>query len=100
MNDSLSAESVALIQELIVLSRRAIVKNSLPTLICYYGDLSKKKRGVFYLSLKICSLNRLASYDEYPPVVNITTPNNQAMQTVYLGHYKGKVKALHCTPKE
>src|SRR4029434_4232671 len=26
-----------------------------------------KKRGVFYLSLKICSLNRLASYDEYPP---------------------------------
>ena len=27
-----------------------------------------KKRGVFYLSLKISSLNRLASYDEYPPV--------------------------------
>src|SRR4029434_1541974 len=26
-----------------------------------------KKRGVFYLSLKISSLNRLASYDEYPP---------------------------------
>ena len=28
-----------------------------------------KKRGVFYLSLKISSLNRLASYDEYPPGV-------------------------------
>ena len=27
-----------------------------------------KKRGVSYLSLKISSLNRLASYDEYPPV--------------------------------
>src|SRR4029434_2695643 len=26
-----------------------------------------KKRGVFYLSLKISLLNRLASYDEYPP---------------------------------
>src|SRR4029434_8980891 len=26
-----------------------------------------KKRGVFYLSLKISSLNCLASYDEYPP---------------------------------
>src|SRR4029434_8406836 len=26
-----------------------------------------KKRGVFYLSLKISSLNRLASYDVYPP---------------------------------
>src|SRR4029434_519618 len=26
-----------------------------------------KKRGVFDLSLKISSLNRLASYDEYPP---------------------------------
>src|SRR4029434_9073909 len=26
-----------------------------------------KKRGVFYLNLKISSLNRLASYDEYPP---------------------------------
>src|SRR4029434_3904621 len=26
-----------------------------------------KKRGVFYPSLKISSLNRLASYDEYPP---------------------------------
>src|SRR4029434_8558683 len=26
-----------------------------------------KKRAVFYLSLKISSLNRLASYDEYPP---------------------------------
>src|SRR4029434_9243520 len=26
-----------------------------------------KKRGVFYLSLKISSLNRLASYNEYPP---------------------------------
>src|SRR4029434_4473652 len=25
-----------------------------------------KKRGVFYLSLKISSLNRLASYDAYP----------------------------------
>src|SRR4029434_1990684 len=27
-----------------------------------------KKRGVFYLSLENRSLNRLASYDEYPPV--------------------------------
>src|SRR4029434_6408169 len=30
-----------------------------------------KKRGVFYLSLKISSLNRLASYDEYPPGVYV-----------------------------
>src|SRR4029434_6702190 len=29
-----------------------------------------KKRGVFYLSLKISSLNRLASYDEYPPCIS------------------------------
>ena len=32
-----------------------------------------KKRGVFYLSLKISSLNRLASYDEYPPGVLVRT---------------------------
>src|SRR4029434_6927324 len=32
-----------------------------------------KKRGVFYLSLKISSLNRLASYDEYPPDDGQTT---------------------------
>ena len=30
-----------------------------------------KERGVFYLSLKISSLNRLASYDEYPPCVSV-----------------------------
>src|SRR4029434_5681502 len=30
-----------------------------------------KKKGVFYLSLKICLLNRLASYDEYPPVKDL-----------------------------
>src|SRR4029434_3547472 len=29
-----------------------------------------KKKDVFYLSLKISSLNRLASYDEYPPGVH------------------------------
>src|SRR4029434_5425493 len=30
-----------------------------------------KKKGVFYLSLKICSLKLLASYDEYPPVKDL-----------------------------
>ena len=28
-----------------------------------------KRKAVFYLSLKISSLHRLASYDEYPPIV-------------------------------
>src|SRR4029434_6519899 len=34
--------------------------------------VKKIKKGVFYLSLKISSLNRLASYDEYPPGVTHT----------------------------
>src|SRR4029434_10849031 len=32
-------------------------------------------------------------------VINTASLNNQAMQTVYLGHCKGKVKALHYTLK-
>src|SRR4029434_2673732 len=45
--------------------------NRYVTMVIYQKLLPRtKKRGVFfYLSLKISSLNRLASYDEYPPVV-------------------------------
>src|SRR4029434_5225732 len=42
--------------------------NRYVTMVIYQKLLPRiKKRGVFYLSLKISSLNRLASYDEYPP---------------------------------
>src|SRR4029434_411230 len=42
--------------------------NTYVTMVIYQKLLPRtKKRGVFYLSLKISSLNRLASYDEYPP---------------------------------
>src|SRR4029434_10851971 len=44
--------------------------NRYVTMVIYQKLLPRtKKRGVFYLSLKISSLNRLASYDEYPHVV-------------------------------
>src|SRR4029434_1496949 len=42
--------------------------NRYVTMVIYQKLLPRtKKRGVFYLSLEISSLNRLASYDEYPP---------------------------------
>src|SRR4029434_5119900 len=42
--------------------------NRYVTMVIYQKLLPQtKKRGVFYLSLKMSSLNRLASYDEYPP---------------------------------
>src|SRR4029434_1357467 len=42
--------------------------NRYVTMVIYQKLLPRtKKRGVFYLSLKISSLHRLASYDEYPP---------------------------------
>src|SRR4029434_10300349 len=42
--------------------------NRYVTMVIYQKLLPRtKKRGVFYLSLKISLLNRLASYDEYPP---------------------------------
>src|SRR4029434_828514 len=41
--------------------------NRYVTMVIYQKLLPRtKKRGVFYFSLKISSLNRLASYDEYP----------------------------------
>src|SRR4029434_10794163 len=44
--------------------------NRYVTMVIYQKLLPRtKKRGVFYLSLKISSLNRLASYDDYPPAV-------------------------------
>src|SRR4029434_6915861 len=44
--------------------------NRYVTIVIYQKFLPRtKKRGVFYFSLKISSLNRLASYDEYPPDV-------------------------------
>src|SRR4029434_11108936 len=36
-----------------------------------------KKRGVFYRSLKISLLNRLASYDEYPPELPVALDVNR-----------------------
>src|SRR4029434_3292876 len=45
-----------------------VIANRYVTMVIYQKLLPRpKKRGVFYLSLKISSLNRLASYDEYPP---------------------------------
>src|SRR4029434_9171760 len=45
--------------------------NRYVTMVIYQKLLPRtKKRGVFYLSLKISLLNRLASYDEYPPGVH------------------------------
>src|SRR4029434_4638848 len=44
--------------------------NRYVTMVIYQKLLPRtKKRGVFYLSLQISLLNRLASYDEYPPVI-------------------------------
>src|SRR4029434_3556333 len=44
--------------------------NRYVTMVIYQKLLPRtEKRGVFYLSAKISSLNRLASYDEYPPGV-------------------------------
>src|SRR4029434_10149695 len=36
-------------------------------MMIYQKLLPRTKKGVFYLSLKISLLNRLASYDKYPP---------------------------------
>ena len=41
-----------------------------------------KKRGVFYLSLKISSLNRLASYDEYAPGTGVLCPISHLVSNV------------------
>src|SRR4029434_11095743 len=47
--------------------------NRYVTMVIYQKLLPRtKKRGVFYLNLKISSLNRLVSYDEYPPGVTHT----------------------------
>ena len=66
--------------------KEQVSANCYVTMVIYQKLLPRtKKRGVFYLSLKISSLNCLASYDEYPPgvCVNIATtmsvgkhPNN------------------------
>src|SRR4029434_6819832 len=51
-----------------------------------------KKRGVFYLSLKICLLNRLASYDEYPPEL----PYKRATHTHTPTHTHTQHINIHC----
>src|SRR4029434_2527141 len=46
--------------------------NRYVTMVIYQKLLPRtKKRGVFYLNLKISLLNRLASDDEYPPALSI-----------------------------
>src|SRR4029434_310196 len=50
------------------LALEQVSANRYVTMVIYQKLLPRtKKRGVFYFSLKISSLNRLASYDEYPP---------------------------------
>src|SRR4029434_6188494 len=60
-----------------------------------------KKRGVFYLRLKISSLNRLASYDEYPPAVSVqflavgvTSVANFSVRKVAVSSPKSRQKSL------
>src|SRR4029434_1383000 len=60
-----------------------------------------KKRGVFYLSLKISSLNRLASYDEYPPgesLTNTNTPRGFVFFFFFLGFEANE--AIYLLPRE
>src|SRR4029434_4821515 len=65
------------------------------------------KRGAFfYLSLKISSLNRLASYDEYPPALSKTQQGNYKstllinglnLQQRYLNITENGVNSPACT---
>src|SRR4029434_11061913 len=69
-----------------------VIANRYVTMVIYQKLLPRtKKRGVFYLSLKISSLNRLASYDEYPPVHTYT----DAERNTYLYTYTDTNRNTH-----
>src|SRR4029434_8998535 len=57
-------------------SLEQVSANRYVTMVIYQKLLPRtKKRRFFYLSLKISSLNSLASYDEYPPGSTFLHPN-------------------------
>src|SRR4029434_10421701 len=66
--------------------------NRYVTMVIYQKLLPRtKKRGVFYLSLKIRSLNRLASYDEYPPAPTLTCLNKKIKTALFSTAFNSSV---------
>src|SRR4029434_7246210 len=73
--------------------------NRYVTMVIYQKLLPRtKKRGVFYLSLKISSLNRLASYDEYPPALSKTQQGNYK-STSFINSINHQLRHLNITTK-